>query len=201
MPVDRSNILFSVMLLSIPSRLEKYLIPLYNRLLKQAGDSIDVELLCMVDNKSMSIGEKRQALLNSARGKWVAFLDDDDDVSDDYISSVREGLKSNPDVLTFDQHATVNGKSFLVNFKMGNPHERLTMDGDTYRNIRRPPYHMCFWKSKLAKFTAFRSVSYGEDIDWCSRMYPYVKSEMHVDKILHYYKYSDETSESIQYKG
>lgn len=187
------------MLLSIPSRLDKYLIPLYNRLLKQVEGSTDVELLCLVDNKSMSIGEKRQALLNSARGKWVAFLDDDDDVSDDYISSVREGLKSNPDVLTFDQHATVNGKSFVVNFRMGNPHEGLKIAGDIYLPIKRPPYHMCVWKSRIAKGVSFRSVSYGEDIDWCCRMYPHVKSEMHVDKILHYYKYSDGTSESIQY--
>jgi len=30
-------------------------------------------------------------------------------------------------------------------------------------------------------------------------MYPKVRSETHIDKVLHYYKYDDRTSESIQY--
>ena len=201
MPTPPNEILLSVLILSIPSRLEKCLIPTYNRLLNQIGNETCVEVLTLVDNKSMSIGEKRQALIQSSRGKWIAFLDDDDAVSEDYIATLIETLRTKPsDVITFEQHCSVNGKEFKVDFRMGNPHEGLKNNPDgSLGDIKRPPYHMCVWAAKIAKNIPFRAVSYGEDIDWCSRMYPFVRSETHLDKVLHYYQYDDRTSESIQY--
>ena len=197
MPIQNNQVLLTVMILSIPSRIEKYLIPLMNKLQKQTENYPEVEILCLVDNKSMSIGEKRQAILNSARGKWVGFMDDDDDISDDYISSLIDSMKNNPaDVITFNQHCTVNGHEFIVNFSMNNPNERY-MYGMTY--VRRPPFHICYWKSEIAKQANFEQSSYGEDYAWCLKMYPLVKTETHIDKYLHLYKYDDRTSESIQY--
>ena len=177
MPTERNSALFSILILSIPSRLENNLMPLYKRLLSQteahdAGN--EVEILCLVDNKSMTIGEKRQSLLDAARGRWIGFLDDDDDVSDDYIESLIKAMKETPaDVITFDQHCSVNGKEFMVNFKMGNPHEPYIASAGTL-HLRRPPYHMCFWHRKIAKNIRFPSTSYGEDIAWCSAMYRFI---------------------------
>jgi len=198
MPTDKKDVLFTVMILSIPSRIEKYYLPLQQHLEKQIQNGT-VEILTLIDNKLMSIGEKRQALLNAARGRWVGFLDDDDMVSDDYIESLTKAMLEKPaDVITFDQHCTVNGEEFKVNFELGNPHEPF-IPGSKTLIIKRPPYHMCFWHSKIAKNIQFRSSSYGEDFDWISRMLPYVTSETHLNKVLHYYRYSDSTSESIQY--
>jgi glycosyltransferase involved in cell wall biosynthesis len=105
MPVDKQNILFSVLILSIPTRVERFLMPLYNKMLRQAERHTEVEILCLIDNKSMTIGEKRQALLDSARGKWIGFMDDDDGISDDYITTLSETINANPaDVISFDQH-------------------------------------------------------------------------------------------------
>lgn len=198
MPTDKKDVLFTVMILSIPSRIEKYYLPLQEHLEKQVKNGA-VEILTLIDNKSMTIGEKRQSLLNAARGRWVGFLDDDDMVSDDYVESLTKAMIEKPaDVITFDQHCTVNGEEFAVNFKVGNPHEPF-VPGSGIPMIKRPPYHMCFWHSKIAKNIQFRQSSYGEDLDWISRMLPYVTSETHIDKMLHYYRYSDSTSESIQY--
>ena len=197
MPIQNDQVLLTVMILSIPSRIEKYLIPLMNKLQKQTENYSEVEILCLVDNKSMSIGEKRQAILNSARGKWVGFMDDDDDISDDYISSLVDSMKNNPaDVITFDQHCVVNGNEFTVNFSMSNPNERYVYG---MKHIRRPPFHICYWKSEIAKQAIFEQSSYGEDYAWCLKMYPLVKTETHIDKYLHLYRYDDRTSESIQY--
>ena len=199
MPTNPDQVLFTVCILSIPSRMEKYLTPLYKKLLAQAEDHPEVEILCLIDNKSMTIGEKRQALLNSARGKWIGFLDDDDDVVSDYIETLCKGMLEKPaDVITFDQHCIVNGEEFIVNFGMNNPHDRF-VPNTGITSLRRPPYHMCFWHRKIAKNVRFPSASYGEDIAWCSAMYPFVTSETHLDRLLHLYRYSDQTSESIQY--
>jgi glycosyltransferase involved in cell wall biosynthesis len=199
MPTPKDKVLFSVLILSIPTRIEKYLMPLYNQMLKQSDGHSEVEILCLIDNKSMTIGEKRQALLDSARGKWVGFMDDDDGISDDYIENLYEAMTQHPaDVISFDQHCSVNGKEFSVNFKMGNPHEPYIPGAGTL-HIRRPPYHMCYWKSEIAKKAKFKPSSYGEDLAWCIEMYPQIRTETHIDKVLHYYKYDDSTSESIQY--
>jgi len=199
MPTPKDQVLFTVMILSIPTRIERYLMPLYTRMLEQAEDHTDIEILCLIDNKSMTIGEKRQALLDSARGKWVGFMDDDDGISDDYIKNLHEAMTQHPsDVITFDQHCSVNGKEFSVNFRMGNPHDPYIPGAGTL-HLKRPPYHMCFWRSEIAKSAKFKPSSYGEDLAWCMEMYPKIRSETHIDKVLHYYNYDDRTSESIQY--
>jgi len=197
MHILKENVLCTIMILSIPSRIQKYLIPLYEKLLKQAEKCPEVEILCLIDNKKMSIGEKRQSLIDIARGKWVAFMDDDDDVTDDYMETVVNTIKEQPaDVITFDQHCIVNGKEFTVNFDMNNPNQRY-IPGMTH--VKRPPFHMCFWKAEIAKQAKMESSSYGEDFAWCSLMYPKIQSETHIDKILHLYRYDDRTSESIQF--
>jgi glycosyltransferase involved in cell wall biosynthesis len=197
MSTHTNDILFSVLILSIPSRIEKHLNSLYNKLSKQTDDFKDVEVLCLIDNKRMSIGEKRQNLLNCSRGKWVGFMDDDDDVSDDYIASLHQAMKNTPaDVITFDQNCTVNGMNFVVSFSMKNPNERY-VPGMTF--VRRPPFHICFWKREITQQAKFENSSYGEDYAWCVQMYPHVKSETHIDKHLHHYRYDDRTSESIMY--
>jgi glycosyltransferase involved in cell wall biosynthesis len=196
MPIEKDKVLMSIMILSIPSRLDK-LKSLYQKLETQAQNYQEVEILCLVDNKSMSIGEKRQCVLNSARGKWVGFMDDDDDVSDEYVTSLVEAMRNHPaDVITFDQHCIVNGQEFIVNFSMKNQHESYRY-GMTH--VKRQPFHMCFWRREIANAASFENSSYGEDHAWCKGMYPMVTSETHINKQLHLYRYDDRTSESIQY--
>lgn len=200
----------SILILSIPSRIH-YLEPLYTHLNKQIdGCNLqkDVEVLTLMDNKVLSIGDKRNKLLEICSGEYLAFLDDDDWISDDYINSLNRVINDNSflskpiDLLCFRQHCTVNGKEFEVDFDLRNPHEPMSYDANgKCINIKRPPYHMCAWRSEIAKSEKFKPCSYGEDIDWCIRLYPKIKSQYKIDKILHYYRYEDKKSESIQYSG
>jgi glycosyltransferase involved in cell wall biosynthesis len=202
MTINENNVLFSVLILSIPSRLEK-LSKLYAHLSAQSVD-LPIEILCLVDNKAMTIGEKRNKMLGCARGKYLAFLDDDDMVSEDYCSSIVEAIRNCPeaDVIPFNQHCTVNGKQFFVDFDLNNPNEPAILDAyGNYRNIRRKPYHMCVWRSVIAKNTPFPSVSYGEDLAWIMNLCLRCRNQHKIQKVLHYYQYSDQTSESIQHRG
>jgi glycosyltransferase involved in cell wall biosynthesis len=83
MPVPASEIKFSVLMLSIPERIESMQAAV-KHLQEQAdatGQGKAVEILVLLDNRSKSIADKRNDLLRSARGKYIAFLDDDDAVS------------------------------------------------------------------------------------------------------------------------
>ena len=51
---------------------------LLNRLLARLGSNPSVEILVEIDNGEMSIGNKRQLLLDKSQGKYVCYVDDDD---------------------------------------------------------------------------------------------------------------------------
>lgn len=198
MPTPANEIVISILILSIPNRIQNNLIPLYNKLLKQSEKYPQVEILCLIDNKTMTVGEKRQSLLDCARGQYIGFMDDDDDVSDDYIESLISAARKNPDadVITFDQHCVVNGMEFTVNFSIQNSNQKYVPG---MKHVLRPPFHICFWNNKIAKAAKFESSSYGEDYAWCLQMYPFVKNEEHIERQIHLYRYDDRTSETIQY--
>jgi hypothetical protein len=206
MPVPASEIKFSILMLSIPERIES-MTAAVKHLQEQAdavGQGKAVEILVLLDNRSKSISEKRNDLLQIARGKYIAFLDDDDAVSKDYMSKILKAIDDNDvDCISFNQWCSIDGEPMDVEFAIGNPHGQLWRDEDGFLgDIKRPPYHMCLWRSTIAKSEAFNPV-YGangqssEDIDWLLRLYPKIQTEHHIDDSLHGYIYSSKTTTSL----
>ena len=131
----------SILIPSIPERFET-VIPLIENLQNQIGDK-DVEVLLLSDNMKMSIGEKRQKLKELAKGEYWAFVDDDDDISDDYIEQLLKGVESGKDVITFHQWSTINGEGFLVQFGLEYKNQAATQVDGVWKNIKRSPFHVC----------------------------------------------------------
>mgnify|MGYP003124414324 CR=1 FL=1 len=204
MPKEPSKIKLSILILSIPSRLEKYTV-LQNKLLEQIGDREDVEVLSFIDNKSFHIYEKRNVLLNAARGSHLCWLDDDDDVEDNYISCLTDIIENDPswDVISFNQNAYLDGKHARIFCDMYNPHDPVLVDQTgEYRDTLRPPYHWCCWKTELAQSEQFvetysQTGQSCEDIQWLSRLYPKVLRSYKSDEFLHVYQWSTEETESV----
>lgn len=216
---SESRPILSILTPAVPSRLEA-LGELCAGLAGQIGD-LPVEHLVLFDNKRRSVGLKRDALLRSARGKYVAFVDDDDDVGGNYISELLKAAESDPDVITFLQHATVNGRSGLVEFKLGNPNEQfknwdkecdncsadLNITDDSCPNCgshktsrvitKRNAWHVCAWRRSLAIQSHFPDNSYGEDWAFAEKLcrLPGLRS-VHVDEILHFYRHDSKTTEA-----
>jgi len=207
MPVPANEIKLSILILSIPERIDS-MKSAVNHLQKQADDTgqpKSVEILVMLDNRSKSISEKRNDLLMSARGKYIAFLDDDDAVSKDYMSKILQAIDEHEgvDCITFNQWCSLDGEPMDVEFGIGNPHGQLWRDEDGFLgDIKRPPYHMCLWRRDLAITEEFRPM-YGangqstEDIDWLMRLYPKIQTEHHIPDALHGYIYNSKTTTSL----
>src|SRR3990172_9946081 len=82
-----------------------------------------VEVICNVDNKQKTTGQKRNELLQAARGKYISFIDDDDWVADYYVEEILKAAQSDCDVMAINGVMTTNGinpKRFF--HKLGNPY-------------------------------------------------------------------------------
>lgn len=207
MPVPASEIKFSILILSIPERISS-MNAMITHLQKQADDigrGREVEILVLLDNRSKSISEKRNDLLKSARGKYIAFLDDDDAVSKQYMKKLFDAIDAHDgvDCITFNQWCSINGEPMDVMFGIGNPHTQLWRDEEGFLgNIKRPPYHMCLWRKDIAQSEEFQPIysnngQSSEDIHWLMRLYPKIQTEHHIDDALHGYIYNSNTTASL----
>jgi hypothetical protein len=96
---------WSILIATLSSRQEK-LRRLLDVLLPQAEKAGDVEVVALHNFGERHVGEYRQVLLDSARGAYVSYVDDDDMVEQDLVESVRSamGQRLAPDYIAF-QHA------------------------------------------------------------------------------------------------
>lgn len=190
------------MLLSIliPSVFDRNPLPLCQKLLKQIGEE-PVELLVFTDNRKRPLGPKRNGLMDMARGQFITHIDDDDDVSDDYVASVLEAIRAHPesDVIVFNQQCLLLGYGFgenpyIVRTGIEFENEDSRMVGDIRVDIHRKPWHWCVWSSALAKSARFPELTMGEDWMWLKQIIPKVRHQHRIDKVLHFYRYDNRKS-------
>ncbi len=181
----------TVCILSIDERAE-----MLGKLLEYLDGQRDprVELLVNCDNRIKTVGRKRQECLDAATGNFCCYIDDDDWVSFDYVPSLGEACSRYAvDVISYDQQAQINGGNvFRVNWSLKNiANEQTKVVGGIYQDIRRPPWHLCPWKSSLAKRFAFEDSSWGEDWAWVSQLIRAAQTEWHIDKTLYHYRFDE----------
>ncbi len=170
---------------------------LARKVLRQAEPYDDIEVLAWVDNKKRSIGRKRDDLVQMASGDFLVILDDDDDISDDYVAELRKAAIENPsvDVIVFDQLCQLNDWApFKVRFGIEFENQAAADGGG--KDITRKPFHVCCWRSDLAKSARFPDHSYGEDAEWAAQLWPKITQQHRIDKVLHTYRWSKEITEA-----
>jgi glycosyltransferase involved in cell wall biosynthesis len=179
-----SGIALSVLVPSVPQRAELSR-GLLSSLWRQAP--CNVEILVLTDNQRRSIGHKRNDMLAMAQGDYVAFVDDDDTVTDDYVECLLGGILSGTDVVTFDVEVTLDGgPPFLARYSKDYPESR-NLDG----LWERLPNHLMCVRRELAVRTGFPDVGVGEDADYARRLHPLLRSEHRIGRVLYRYRYSD----------
>ena len=186
------SIRLSILVPSIPSRFDKFQ-RIFQKLLDQTKGRDYVEILGLFDNKQRSIGLKRDALVQMSRGDYVAFVDDDDNISPDYITLIVQATLSNPDVITFRQTSIINGEQCLVDFDLNHKENEPFTPGGV---IKRRPFHVCAFKGEIARKYHFPDSMYGEDWGWCEQVLQDVKTQVKIDDILHIYVFDSEVTEA-----
>ena len=185
----------SVLIPSIPSRIAA-MYKLFNDIETQSKGK-DIEILSFMDNKKRSIGYKRDALVQIARGDYLTFIDDDDYIKPVYISAILKAIESGSDVLSPKIECTINGgNKFIAIHSILNENQEARTTNGTWINVTRKPLHNSIWKSSLAKSERFPDASYGEDGHWAKRLWPKVKTETIIDEIISGYRFDKEITEA-----
>jgi hypothetical protein len=140
------------------------------------------------DNREMSIGMKRQKLLDSARGKYLSFIDDDDDITDAYIEDlwgcIRGGYHTMRLRGQMSQYPFVHSTEITMTSPMA------TMDEPAL--FQRPPNHLNPMLSDVAKLIKFKDAVHGEDLDWTLSLYrsKFLETEYRSDPSRVHYMYN-----------
>jgi len=195
-----SNYLWTICILTLSNRAE-----LLDRLLSVLRPQINrdsVQLLWLGDNKSMSVGEKRNKIREMASGQYVSFIDDDDLVTEDYVSEVLKAIEQKPDVVSFFVQRNHNGKVYRMH-RYSKSYGANHLDPDRsagYRFYNMLPDHLCVWRRELALQRTFHDRNIREDHIWAEEMRLYYPnySEISITKILYIYDYQTEGSETHQ---
>ena len=122
MELNENKIKLSILILSTHTRRNTFLPISLNMVYGQLEKSKykeNVEILYLVDNKIMTVGEKRNKLKSIASGEYIVFVDDDDRIADTYIDDIVEATLSSPDVISFNFELCKNNtKKHLVLFSI-----------------------------------------------------------------------------------
>jgi glycosyltransferase involved in cell wall biosynthesis len=139
-----------------------------DRQIRQHGLADEVEVLSLLDNREAPVGVKRNALLDRARGDFVAFVDDDDEISPDYVALFHRAIVEHPAI----DCVGITGRIVFVGGQ-----ERFFIHSTRYRAYRsrggvyyRPPYHLNPIRRAIATRYRFEPINYSEDIDWAMRL-------------------------------
>lgn len=183
-------ILLSVLIPSIPERINQ-LAELLSVL--KAQDHPELEVLTLIDNRRRFLGEKRNALIQMARGKFIANVDDDDLVAPNFFSAIHDALKEDVDLVAYDALCSLNGaRPFRVNTGMDYENEQPRHIPGGYSDIRRKPWHWCAWRRELALECKFPEDRHDGAEDWVflSQALPRVKTWRKVDEPLYIHRWS-----------
>lgn len=163
-------------------------------LLKQVeilGIEDDVEILTDIDNREISVGEKRQRLLLRAKGEWVCYIDSDDEVSNDYIFEIIKSTETNPDVITFNGWMTTDGVN-RENFKIAQGLPYITIKDANGKSLYlRHPNHLTPVRRSIAIKIGFKDLVFAEDYDYSFRLKQseLIETSCYIEKDLYHYKY------------
>lgn len=156
---------WSVLIPTIPGReqsLQSLLASLREKTARICPE-LRVEYCIKFDNREMSVGLKRDTLLQEAKGKYMAFIDDDDTITDAYIEDLWATIQGSYPVMRLRGQIGPYTFTHSLDNKLNGPMARDTV-------FLRPPNHLNPMLTDVAKLIRFGNASRGEDLDWTIRL-------------------------------
>lgn len=152
-----------------------------------------VEIVLFPNDGERPLGHVRQDLLEAARGEYVSFVDDDDEVSPRFVEAILP-LLDGVDYVGWRMQCWVDGRKLLPTFHS----LRYERWFDDRRGYYRDISHLNPIRRELALLGDYRVATAAEDVSWASQVRGTgrVRSEHFVDDVMYLYRY--DTRDSTQ---
>jgi glycosyltransferase involved in cell wall biosynthesis len=174
---------------------------LFTELLNKLGRQIrdinafdEIEILYNNKPKPLTTGDKRNELLNQSNGKYVIFIDDDDDISDSYLFLVYKACLTGMDCVSINGYITTDGKD-RIDWRMSKDFNNETIKENNKDVYIRKANHLAAIKREFALLAGFPSKSNGEDKDYSDSVNKYLKTEYIIQEPIYHYRYSSYNKE------
>lgn len=156
--------------------------------LGRIAPDLRVEYCIELDNREASVGMKREKLLQNAKGKYMSFIDDDDNITDAYIEDLVATIQGQYHVMRL--RGDIRPYSFTHSIE--NKLTDMMARGEVFV---RPPNHLNPMMTDVAKLVHFGDAVRGEDLDWTIRLARagYLTNEYHSDPSRIHYIYNIRT--------
>ncbi len=160
---------WSVLIPTMPGREEglRRLMDILYEKTKRLAPGLRMEICMDFDNRELSIGMKRQRLLDRAKGKYLSFIDDDDDITDAYIEDLWACIQGN--YHTMRLRGQMRQYQFVHSVDVKLTDMMATKSDPPY--FQRPPNHLNPMLSDVAKLIKFKNAVHGEDLDWTINLF------------------------------
>jgi hypothetical protein len=172
----------SILICHLASRKKDY-DALIAKLTTQTIVNGNTEILTETDNGEISIGAKRNKLLYAAKGKYIAYIDDDDDVSNDYIESVLDAVQSMPDCIGIEGQLVTPQGTMLFRHSIQFQGWYTGVDA-----FYRTPNHLNPIKRTIAQRIGFKDCMNGEDQIYSDALKRMLKTEVYINHPIYFYK-------------
>lgn len=145
----------------------------------------------------ISIGSKRDSMVQRAGGDYICIIDLDDDVTDDYFDTLYEGIRKDVDAvcIAIDRQERKDGdlvRKYIHKFGYKNPHmpeaEQIS-----------PAGHFCAIKSNIVKSVGYKDLGRGEDFTHCCELIEHIKTAHYVDHPTYIQFFEDRKKEYDRY--
>lgn len=145
--------------------------------------------------RTMPTGTKRNMLIEGSQSDYFSFVDDDDQVSDNYVEEIMTAIQQNSDVVTFNGWYTehgINRRNFTI--RLGSKYYEDAKDPEFY--YHRFPNHLACFKRSLVHHIKFPPIWQQEDFQWAELIQrrKILKTEVHIPKMLYHYDCNPKTN-------
>ena len=183
---------WSVLIPTIPGREEKLrtLIASIQEKVGRICPELRLEICIAFDNRETSIGMKRQQLLAQANGRYLSFIDDDDQITDAYIEDLKACFDGGFHVMRLRGQMSENFTfTHSIDIKLND----MMASQDDPPIFQRPPNHLNPILTDVAKYIPFKDAVLGEDVDWSLSLLKsnFLETEYRSDLSRIHYLYDD----------
>lgn len=182
MEIKLSILICSVDIEERQIKLKKLISELNRQISKNYAEEI-IEIIVDTDNMNKSVGQKRNDLIQKSQGEFICFIDDDDFISENYLSSILHHLNSGIDILLIGIEHIVNG----VNQTKILPSLYIDNLNTGEAVLKTNHFHLCPHKKSIAERVLFDCINFAEDMIYSQKMVKYINNSYVLSTPLYIY--------------